>query len=434
MMHTREDSTAANVTSAFEWWYIAHFAFGAIHAGFVAILIPTYVLSMTGRASDVGLAIFVYGLGAMLVPIVGGLADRYRAYRIAQLAGLACYVLGSLAFVISGDRLVLAAAAGALGLGSSILQMIDPTFILGAGFERQVEARRLTRLSQTERIGQLLGALIVAGLVQWRLSFPTCFAIMAGVATGCLLLTALTNGRAAARIRYNRPVPVGAPAREKVPLRDVLSPAFGLFLLAAVCARAGLDMFYGQYPNYMQHVFQIGPALSAAALSVSALLTLVVLDVAGRWMARSGPPPVWLAALSIPIAAAGALILLASLAPVPAVLPLGMYVILRLCVSWANLTQPPLAHRLSALALGTTQGILWGGLVLGFMIANMVGGWLADALGFESIPWAITGLSVLGLFLGCLAVNRARAVQPGQGLVSARGTEARLPEGDRIIA
>jgi len=434
MTQARNASVAVGGTSAFEWWYVAHFAFGAIHAGFVAILVPTYVLSITGKAADVGLVIFLYGLGALLVPAVGGLADRYRAYRAVQMAGLAAYVLGSLVFVFSGDRLLLAAAAGVLGVGSSALQMIDPAFILGAGFQQNEQSRRLTRLSQTERIGQLLGALVVAGLVQWRLSFSACFTIMAGVAAACLLVTSATNGRAAARIKYTERDIVKPAGAGKVPLRSLLAPTFGLFLLAAMSARAGLDMLYGQYPNYMQHVFQISPALSATALSVCALLTLVVLEPIGRWMARSGPPLVWLAALSVPIVAAGALILLASLAPVPAFLPLAVYVILRLCVSWANLAQPPLAHGLSKAPLGTTQGILWGSLIIGFMIANMVGGWLADAFGFESIPWAIVGLSVLALLLGSRAVNRSPTEQPGEGLLASRLTRVDRSATDEVVA
>jgi MFS family permease len=430
----RNASGAVGGTSAFEWWYVAHFAFGVIHSGFIAILVPTYIIAINGKAADVGFVIFSYGLGALLAPAMGSLADRYRAYRAAQLAGLASYVLGALVFASSADRLLLAVAAGVLGIGSSILQMIDPAFILGAGFQRQAEARRLTRLSQTERVGQLLGGLAVAVLIQARLPFSVCFAIMAGAAAACLLLTAVTNRNAAARIKYTEPDVVKPTGVGKVPLRSLLAPSFGLFLLAAMCARAGLDMLYGQYPNYMQHVFQISPALSATALSVGAVVTLLVIDLVGRWMGRSGPATVWLAVLSIPIVIAGALVLLAALGPVPAYIPLAMYVILRLCVSWANLTQPPLAHGLSKAPLGTTQGILWGGLVIGFMVANMVGGWLADAFGFESIPWAIVGLSVLAVLLGSRAVNRSRTEQPDEGLLPPRRPRIDRSATDEVVA
>ena len=409
MTNQRGDSAAATWTSSLEWWYMAQFAIGAVHSGFLPILIPTYVISITGNAADVGIVMSAMGLGALLVPVIGNLADRYRAYRTAQLTGLASQALGALVFAISGDMLVLAVGAGLLGVGTGTLLMINPTFIMGASFPQKVESRRLTRLNQTGRVGQLLGALAVAGLTQAGLSFSVRFSITAGVAAFCLLLTAAANREAAARIKDTRHEAIGAAGPGKVPLRNLLVSTFGLFLLAVICTRAALEMFFGQYPNYMQGVFQISPALAATALSVAAVITLFILDVAGRWMGRSGPSPVWLTATGVPIIAAGALIPLALLVPVSVLLPLGMYVVLRLCMSWSNLTQPPLARGISRATLGTTQGVLLGAMVIGFIAGNMSGGWLADAFGFESIPWAVAGLSVAALLLGYLAVKRSRS-------------------------
>jgi predicted MFS family arabinose efflux permease len=64
---------------------------------------------------------------------------------------------------------------------------------------------------------------------------------------------------------------------------------------------------------------------------------------------------------------------------------------------------------MSRTTLGTTQGILMGAYVIGFIGGNLSGGWLADAFGFQSIPWAVAGLSVAALFLGYLAVSRRRS-------------------------
>lgn len=105
---------------------------------------------------------------------------------------------------------------------------------------------------------------------------------------------------------------------------------------------------------------------------------------------------------------------MATSVPVPVFLPLGMYVILRLCLRLLDLTQPPLAHEMSRAALGTTQGILLGARAIGFMSGNMSGGWLADTLGFHSIPWAVAGLSVVALLLGYLVVNRRRCQHAGK--------------------
>ena len=409
-----DDSAATTETPSLEWWYMAQFAFGAIHSGFVAILIPTYVISITGKAANVGIIMGFLGLGALLAPAIGNLADRYRAYRAAQLAALGSYVLGALVFAFAGDMLLLGLGAAVLGIGSATLIMINPTFILGARFPQKMESRALTRLNQTSGVGQFLGALAVGSLTQAGLSFSDRFLVMAGVAAFCLLLTAATNREAAGRIQDTPREAVGVAGTGRVPLHKMLASTFGLFLLTTICARAGLDMFFGQYPNYMQNVFQVSPSLSATALAVTALTTLVVLDLGGRWMGRSGPSPVWLTAVGVPVIAAGGLILLATSVPVPVFLPLGMYVILRLCLRLLDLTQPPLAHEMSRAALGTTQGILLGARAIGFMGGNMSGGWLADTLGFHSLPWAVAGLSVVALLLGYLAVNRRRCQHAGK--------------------
>ena len=434
MTHQPEDSAATTGTSSFEWWYMAQFAFGAIHSGFIPILIPTYVMSITGKATDVGIVICIYGFGALLAPAIGSLTDKWQAYRASQLAGLASYVLGALVFVFASDRLLLALGTGFLGVGTATMYVINSSFIVGASFSQKMESRALTRLNQIGKVGQILGALVVAGLTQAGLSFSARFSIMAGVATGCLLFTAATNRGAAARIKNAGPEAVEAVSATKVPLRNALTSTFGLFLLAAICANAGLEMMYGQYPNYMHDVFQISPALSATALSVGALLTLLVLDLGGRWMGRSGPSPVWLTAVGVRIITAGALIPLAFLVPVSVLLPLGLYIVLRSSMSWANLTQPPLARSLSKTTLGTTQGVLTGALVIGFMAGNMSGGWLADAFGFESIPWAVAGLSVAALLLGYLAIKRSRSEHPQEVRVSSRVVQVDLSDGDKSVA
>ena len=47
---------------------------------------------------------------------------------------------------------------------------------------------------------------------------------------------------------------------------------FGLFLLAMAINGMGQSVLESQYPNYMQRVFNINPALSATALSVTAVV------------------------------------------------------------------------------------------------------------------------------------------------------------------
>jgi MFS family permease len=413
-MHPQRRAPSAPIgNSSFEWWYMAQFSVGAIHSGFMPILIPTYVISVTGTATDVGIVMGIMGLAAMVAaPVIGSLADKYGAYRTAQLSALASQALAALIFALSGDMLLFCVGTVFLGVGTATLMMINPTFVLGADLPREVESLRLTRLSQTGRVGSLLGALAVAGVIHASLSFPLRFAIMSGVAAGCLLITAIANRDAAARIKgASREVGEEASAA-KVPLRKVLVSTFGLLLLGGLCATVGLEVMYGQYPNYMYDVFRISPALCAAAVSVSALLTLLVLDLGGRWMGGSGPAPVWLTSLGVRLVAVGLLIPLACLPPVSVLLPLGAYVLLRLSQAWFLLTLPPLARGMSKGAVGSTQGIVITATAIGFIIANMLSGWSADAFGFKSLPWLAAVITALALLLGYLAIIRSRSEQP----------------------
>lgn len=158
--------------SSFEWWYIAHFVFGVVYLGFVPILVPTYVIEISGSAAEAGVVMAIIGLGALLAPAIGGFADKYQAHRIAQLAGLLSLALGGVAFAIAQEDLFFAIAAILVGVGVATVMMINPTFIVGAGFVQELESRRLTRLNQTAIVGQLTGGLLVAGLTQAGLSFP----------------------------------------------------------------------------------------------------------------------------------------------------------------------------------------------------------------------------------------------------------------------
>ncbi len=399
--------------SAFEWWYVAHFVFGIIFLGFVPILVPTYVIEISGSAAEAGVVMAIIGLGALLAPVIGGFADKYQAHRIAQLAGLLALALGGLSFALAREDLFFAIAAILVGVGVATLMMINPTLIVGAGFSQALESRRLTRLNQTAIVGQLTGGLLVAGLTQAGLSFPARFMVMAVIALIGLVITAMTNKEAAARLAL-----AGPTASEKgtvtPDLRTILVSAFGLFLLSMMINGLGQGALESQYPNYMQKVFSISPALSASAISVTAIVNLLLIGVAGSWMARSGPTPVFFASLVLRLAAAVVLIVLAIVGGVPAFLPLGMYVLLLVGIAWVDLAGPALAGRLSVATMGTSQGFLMGSLAIGTALGSLSGGLAAESIGFQSLPWITAGGVALALVFGYMAISQSRTPEPAK--------------------
>ncbi len=85
-----------------EFWYVAHLAFGATQGVFIPILVLTFVLDTTAEATLVGIAMALIGLGGLAAPVIGGLADTYRAHRWAQLSGLLAYAVVGFIFAKIG--------------------------------------------------------------------------------------------------------------------------------------------------------------------------------------------------------------------------------------------------------------------------------------------------------------------------------------------
>ena len=404
-----EQSQANNQDrSIFEWWYVAHFVLGIIYTGFVPILVPTYILAVTKSATAIGIVMGTLGFGLLLAPSIGNFADRFRAYRVIQLGGLLALALGSALFTIIQQELVFALAALLLGIGIATLMTLDSTFIVGTRQSQALEARRLTVLNQSMIVGQLVGSFVIAALTRAGWSFQARFLVMTSIAVIGFIVTAITNRKAAARIQVSRQNILETSKLSQTKVSTLLLSPFGLFLLSAVFNTIGQQAIWGQYPNYMQKVFQIDPALSATALSVAAVFTLIALSLGGQWMASSGPESLYLMALTLRVIAAGGLILLASMGSVIPFLPLAMYVVFLLGIGWIDLTSPELAARKSTTTTAATQGFLLSALAIGSILGNLLGGWSAETFGFQILPKLAANAIFLSILFAFLAIRGHR--------------------------
>ena len=389
-----------------EWWYAAHFAYGAIQVVFIPILIPTFVLEVTGSATMAGSAMALIGMGGLAAPFIGGLADKYRAHRLAQLAGLVAYIIGGLLFALMGQSLVgVFAGAACMGVGSATLLMINPAFIVSAGFEADQEATRLTRLNQTAIVGSLIFGILLGQLIGWGLPFFGRFLVLSGIALAALIVTYFTNTEAAQRIKTNVPDD-SESSSPGVSLSSLVFSKFGLILLGVFFVTTGHGVITGQFPNYMKDVFSVPSSSSATALSISAVVSLLILDAVGRWMGKSGPSPVWLVAVFMKIIVMLGLGFLSfSGAGLGALIPLALYIIYLQGISWADMVQPALAARSSSAGAGMTQGLLMFSIALAYAAGNFIGGASADLLGFVSLTWIVAAVSGIALVFGFLALK-----------------------------
>jgi MFS family permease len=183
--------------------------------------------------------------------------------------------VGALVFAFANEDLVFAIAAIFTGLGVATLMMINPSLIVGGGFVQETESTKLTRLNQVAIVGQLVGGLLIAGLTQVGLSFQARFLVVAVVPFIGFFIVFATNKEATERLRQTAaPAQDADSSAKKQTLGTILLTTFGLYLLAMAINGMGQSVLESQYPNYMQRVFNINPALSATALSVTAVVNL----------------------------------------------------------------------------------------------------------------------------------------------------------------
>ena len=144
--------------SAFEWWMIANIAIGAGFSAFVALLIPPYVSEATGNAAAAGIVMAIISLAAVLGPVLGGLADKYRAHRLIMNLGVLGMAVAFAMYALSAETNSLF-AIDAIVMGASIaaVSAVAPVFVVGARLPKKLEAKRLTTYNLVAPVGQVLG-------------------------------------------------------------------------------------------------------------------------------------------------------------------------------------------------------------------------------------------------------------------------------------
>ncbi|GLP96075.1 MFS transporter [Paraferrimonas sedimenticola] len=388
-----------------EWWFTAHFAYGIIQMVFIPILVPTFILSKTGNATYVGFAMGIIGLGGFIAPVLGGLADKFKAHRLVQLLGLVSYGFAAITFFASGSSLELHLLGAAfLGIGSASLLMINPAFVVSAGYSESEQATKLTALNQIAIVGSLAAGVGLASITEAGASFETRFLVMLAICIGAFVVTLLTNKKAADRIEVETPED-DASVKAKTNLMDVMASTFGMSLIAIFFVTIGHGVITGQYPNYMAEVFSIDASMSSLGLSVSAIVSLALLSFVGKAMANKGPEPVWLVAVLIKTAIMVSLSLVAISGKVAGeYLPLLLYIVYLQGVITVDMVQPAIAAKLSKVGAGLTQGLLMFAIAGAYAGGNVISGISADTLGWPSLAWVVavvTGIAFL-IGFGCL--------------------------------
>jgi MFS family permease len=399
----------------YELWMLAQAVLGFTVYGGVIFLIPLHVLAQGGTPGDTGAVVALIGLLGLVGPFVGGLADRFRAYRSLQLLSLVLVALGALAFAYAKADLEWLVAAGLVGMGTSGAVVLNTTFVVGSGLDHETQAKKLALLQLSLPAGQVLGLAVVAALATAGLSISGIFLAMAAATLVFTAVVYFVNGAAAGRVHavaLSKIVDYDEAPTSRVSLRTVLISQFGLSLTLTFLLMLSAEGIESQYASYMESVFGLAPELSATGLSIIMLITIPLYLVAGRWTARSGPKvPLVASAVMRALAGAGLLLLPKS----AGWLALVIFGLIMVAFPFFELTAAVLASKTSPIGQGAGQGGSMAAYALGSIIGAVVGGWLAERYGFASLAGvavvAAGAAAVLGLvFLKSPAQQAAEPV------------------------
>jgi predicted MFS family arabinose efflux permease len=253
-----------------------------------------------------------------------------------------------------------------------------------------------------------MALLIISGLIAAGADSPTIFLVLAGLVGIGLLITAATDGPAAARaVTHARLLATRGTTDPKAPTHSrgerpdtPTTWAFGLVLAVLFLSWSAFATLETQYANYMDQVFGIDTGVAAAALAVAVLFTIPMYPWAGRlatWVRYKVPIQSSTAAR---VGVGVALWLVAAPESVPAVLPLALYVVLMLSLPLYEINGTLLSAVTSPGRPGRGQGGYGFALAASFIAGAVVAGWAADAFGYRSLAIIAAAIALVALALG----------------------------------
>jgi MFS transporter, DHA1 family, tetracycline resistance protein len=409
--------------------------------GLVPILLP--IAAARYGIGHVGLVMGAFSLGAIGAPVVGILADRYRAYRLLAAACAAVSAVSMWLFPLAAPPLqpLLALANGAGFAGAVTVANL----LIVERRPRPEWNQRLGWLETVLSVGQ--GASLF--LAAWLSGLGTREGLLiAAVVPGAaiplsLLLVPRMAGRTAAtrqgaagpahrlgsagqvgewgpaspsRVHHPHPRSLAAVRRAFALLRG----PFGWLIAAWIPAYAGAAIIFALYPVLFLHAFGVRPRVSAVAFAVAVFLSLPLFLVAGRVSQRRGPAVTLAGALAARVVLLAALAVLAAAGHVPAAVPLVAFAGVMFAWSFLSVASPGLTGQLvPASAEGDAQGTLNAASGLAGLIGSVAGGAAAGLWGYP----AALGIGAGGVLLGLtLFVARVlRVTGRGAGPATAPG-------------
>jgi MFS transporter, DHA1 family, tetracycline resistance protein len=399
-------------------WFAPFALVNADAVGLVPILLP--IAAVQHGVGHVGLVMGAFSLGAVAAPVVGNLADRYRAHRslAAACASLCAASLWLFPLAAAPLQPLLGLANGAGFAGAVTVANL----LVVERHPRSEWNGRLGWLETALSVGQGCGLVLAAWLS--GLSARNGLLIAAVVPAAAIPLSLLLIPRMSGTAPTPRPVAAlpghhvqsagrvgewgpASPLRVR-PLQErtfadikraagLLRGPFGWMLAAWTPAYAGTAVIFALYPVLFSRAFGVPPRSSAVAFAVIVFVSLPLFIVAGRVSQRRGPAATLAGALAARVGLLAALAGLAAAGHVPAVLPLAAFGGVMFAWSFLSVASPGLTGELVPGAEGDAQGALNAASGLAGLVGSVVGGITAARWGFSAALGIGAGAVLVGL-------------------------------------
>ncbi len=383
---------------------VSNFAAGAGIGAFVTLLVAPYVTGTTGSAADAGVVVSVISIAAVLGPVFGRLADRYKAHRLVLSGGVLAMAVAFAMFAVSSeDNQLYALDAVVLGAAIAAQQAVAPAFVVAAGLPKPLEARRLTTLSLLFPIGQVVGAALLAIVANAGWSYPDQFWLAAAFTAVAGLITVFGSRSAAARIGSTGRSAATEPGGPKAGLRGIFVSVFGAYLLVLVLTSITSNGINNQIANILPNVYGVSTAATSMLVSIAGLINIALFFAAGALMARSTSTRVLF--LGVLLRSSGALLLalFGLMTGSPFLLVAASVQLLYQGTPFVRLSQPAVAVKFATIAPTEATGWVIGASAVGSFIGSLLGGFLGESFGFNAINW-------MGAVAGGFAILLAAAV------------------------
>ncbi|SNX47995.1 hypothetical protein VTH8203_01611 [Vibrio thalassae] len=164
-----------------------------------------------------------------------------------------------------------------------------------------------------------------------------------------------------------------------------------------------------QGPNLFESLFLIDKSATALLLSLSSVVSLLTLDIAGLAFTKFSAAKVWIVGLVGYIAVGLVLSLLVSGDGRLFYLPLVMHLLFMQCLSMVDMVKPAIVAKVTTLPAAFTQGLLLFAIAGGYAVGTMVGGICAEWFGMASVFNLVIYAAMIALLFAVIMESKIKS-------------------------